>query len=469
VTTLTLRALRNAFVLASLTQCAPVERAGPAPLPPSLIVARAVDRNPDPRVVEVDLEAREGEWQIAPGRTVRGMTYNGGVPGPTIEANVGDTLIVHFTNRLAEPTTIHWHGLRVPAAMDGGPHSQPPVMPGASFEYRFTVPDAGTFWYHPHANEPVQMERGLYGAIVVRAPSEPVVDSEALLLLDDLTLDAAGQIAAPLGVVENHAGREGALALVNGRTDATLSIRAGQRQRWRIINAGSARFYRLALAGHRFTLLATDGGALPAPRAMDELLLVPGDRVEVLVDGTAAPSTTATLQNLPYDRGHGAGLTEAMTVASLQYTAQSPLAPLAPARSERVIEPISSAGVAPKTITFNEFVDRANDRVVFTINGQSYPNVPDINARVGVTEVWDLVNESEMEHPFHLHGFFFQVLSRNGVAESSLSWEDTVQLRGNERVRVAFVPDDRPGAWMFHCHILEHVDNGMMATVHVHP
>lgn len=328
--------------LASLSQCAPAPpRTGPDPFATSLALPRPVDRNPDPRVVEIDLEAREGEWQIEPGRVVRGMTYNGGVPGPTIEARVGDTVIVHFKNSLAEPTTVHWHGLRVPAEMDGGPHSQPPVMPGATFEYRFTVPDAGTFWYHPHAHEGVQMERGLYGAIVVRGDDEPAADAEGVILLDDLTLGADGQILAPQGVVENHAGREGPVSIVNGRSNATLAIRAGQRQRWRIINAGSARFYRLALAGHRFTVIGSDGGLLPSERTVDELTLVPGDRLDVLVDGTGTAGSSATLQNLPYDRGHGAGVTTAMPLVSVQYTREPPLAALPAARVRRAIDAIA--------------------------------------------------------------------------------------------------------------------------------
>ncbi len=444
-------------------------RTGPDPWASALTLARAADRNPDPRVVEIDLEARMGEWEISPGRRVRAMTYNGSVPGPTIEARVGDTVVVHFTNRLDEPTTIHWHGLRVPANMDGGPHSQPPIAPGATFEYRFTVPDAGTFWYHPHMHESVQMERGLYGAIVVRGESEPRADAEGLLVLDDLLLGADGQIAPTGDLLEQHSGREGAVSLVNGRAGVELPMRAGQRQRWRIVNAGSARFYRLALPGHRFTVIGTDGGLVPAPRAVDELTLVPGDRLDVLVDGAGGPGSVATMQNLPYARGHGAGLTAALDVLRVRYAADAPLPLLAAPGAGPRVERIAADGVTPRVVTFNEHIDRDAERVVFTINDRAYPDVPDIVTRVGATEVWELVNQSEMEHPFHLHGFFFQVLSRNGVPEQSVTWEDTLQLKGMERVRIAFRPDNRPGHWMYHCHILEHVDNGMMATLQVAP
>src|SRR5919199_6340327 len=152
----------------------------------------AAEPEPGRTVVAVDLEAREAEWQFTPGRTTRVWGFNGQVPGPTLEARVGDVLEVRFTNRLPEPTTIHWHGLRVPAAMDGTDMVQHPIAPGESFTYRFKLPDAGTFWYHPHSNETVQLERGLYGALVVRGPNEPVLDAERVLVLDDLKLDKHG-------------------------------------------------------------------------------------------------------------------------------------------------------------------------------------------------------------------------------------------------------------------------------------
>ena len=122
-----------------------------------------------------------------------------------------------------------------------------------------------------------------------------------------------------------------------------------------------------------------------------------------------------------------------------------------------------------RQVTFSERIDRDAKRVVFMINERSFPDVPDIVTRVGATEVWDLVNTSEMDHPFHLHGFFFQVVSRNGLPEAAPTWEDMIQLRGEERVRIAFRVDNRPGHWMYHCHILEHVENGMMATLNVIP
>src|SRR6266536_1751548 len=136
-------------------------------------------------LVEVELEAREVEWEFAPGRSITGFGFNGQIPGPRIEANPGDTIAVRLTNRLPQPTLVHWHGIRVPAEMDGTSAVQRQVEPGETFDYRFDVPDAGTFWYHSHANETEQIERGLYGPLIVRGADEPTFDREQVVILDD--------------------------------------------------------------------------------------------------------------------------------------------------------------------------------------------------------------------------------------------------------------------------------------------
>ncbi len=465
------RRVAIAFSIAVLSSCAPA--AGVREVPSGWSVATPLatitDLNPDGSIVELDLVAAPMRWSIAEGRSLDGYAYNGSVPGPLIEARVGDTLVVHFRNDLSEATTIHWHGIRLPANMDGGPQSQPPVPPGGTFEYRFVLADAGTFWYHPHLAESDQMERGLYGAIVVRGDDEPEVDTEAVLLLDDLTLDASGELAPFGGIAEDHGGREGPVQLVNGRLTPAVEARAGERQRWRIVNAGSSRFYRLALAGHTFTVLGGDDGRASAPSSATELFLVPGDRVDVLVDVVAAPGSTVALTNERYPRGHGYGVYAAMSVASLLVEEREALELPAPFEWTREIDRLSG-GAPTRELRFTEAViDTATETVTFAINGESYPDVTPLESNVGAVEVWDLVNESQMDHPFHLHGFFFQVVSRDGVAEERPTWEDTIDLRGLETVRIAFAIDERPGMWMFHCHILDHLGHGMMGMVDVAP
>src|SRR5687768_824315 len=262
----------------------------------------------DPGVVVVELEAAPHAWEIAPGRTVAGYAFNGQVPGPVIHARRGVPLEVRFTNRLPEPTLVHWHGLRVPATMDGTQDVQRPVQPGESFTYRFTPPDAGTFWYHPHANETEQLEKGLYGALIVHGEDEPVLDADRVLVLDDLKLNPEGTAIAEFrssrpiaGFKERHDGREGDVRLVNGKAEPELTMAAGQVERWRFVNASSARYVRLSIGGRPFSLLGTDGGLLGAPVSMREALLTPGDRVDIAV-GPFDEGETIRVESLPYNR-----------------------------------------------------------------------------------------------------------------------------------------------------------------------
>ena len=255
-------------------------------------------------MVEVELEAREVDWEYAPGRSVRGFAFNGEVPGPLIEAEVGDTIEVRFTNSLPQSTTIHWHGLRVPADMDGTEAVQAPVEQGGTFEYRFVVPDAGTFWYHSHVNETEQLERGLYGALIVRGATDPVLDTERVLHLDDLKLGPDGDLAPFGDEHELHAGREGEVRLVNGRQEPELEIAGGQVERWRIVNAANTRYVRLSIGARPFSILGTDGGLLASPLPATEVLITPGERVDLAV-GPFAEGEVLEVDGLPYDRGKG--------------------------------------------------------------------------------------------------------------------------------------------------------------------
>ena len=412
-------------------------------------------------VVNVSLEARETTWQIGPGKTVSGYGFNGQVPGPTIEANVGDTLVVELRNELPEPTSIHWHGLRVPADMDGTELVQRPVQPQEKFEYRFVLPDAGTFWYHPHTNETEQLEKGLYGALVVRGPDEPRLDGERVLALDDVKLDRKGNIARFGGLKERHDGRLGNVRLVNGQENPELHLAAGQVERWRFINASSSRYILLSLGARPFTILGTDGGLIPEPVVATEVLLAPADRVELAV-GPFAPGETLELASLPYDRGmpkDPGGLYATVRVGDAAPShAQIP-------KTLRTIEPLVSGEATPNRTVQLQFGMSLRHGFEWKVEGEAHHQGDPV--RVGDLQVWDIVNETKMDHPFHLHGFFFQVVDVNGSPPQFLSWEDTVNIPANGRVRIAWLPDDRPGSWMYHCHILEHHAAGMMAHFEV--
>ena len=414
-----------------------------------------VEKNPE---VIVELEAYAAEWEVAPGRTLQGWTYNGQVPGPTIEANVGDTVVVRLTNRLDEPTTIHWHGLEVPAEMDGTQVVQRLVEPDETFEYRFNVRTAGTFWYHSHHNETVQMERGLYGAFIVRGNDEPVLDRDRVFVLDDVKVNRKGDFAKFGGWMDGHMGREGGVRLVNGVQEPMIELAAGQLERWRFVNASSARYVLLSLGGREFTIVGTGGGLIEAPVAATEHLLPPGDRVEVVV-GPFEEGAEFSMESLPYDRHTGKKKVERF--ATVRVTASEPSRAYLPARL-RTIEPLASIDAKPtRVVTMSEKLSlrRGTD---FMMNGEMHHN--DAPVTVGDLQVWDVVNASHMDHPFHLHGFSFQVLSINGEAPAFLAWQDVVNVPPHGRVRIAWMPDDRPGFWMYHCHILEHHAGGMMAN-----
>src|SRR4051794_16802348 len=390
----------------------------------------------------VELEARETDWEDAPGHSVSGMGFNGSIPGPLIEAEVGDTLQVRLTNRLSQPTTIHWHGLRIPAAMDGTASVQTAVEPSESFTYEFSVPDAGTFWYHTHVNETEQLERGLYGPLVVRGPREPALDADRVLMLDDLKLDAAGQLSPFGDDHELHAGREGDVRLVNGAQEPELQLAGGQVERWRVVNAANTRFMRLSIGGRPFSILGSDGGLLEAPVAAPEVLATRGERVELAV-GPFAEGDVLELEALPYDPGRGEPRRERF--ATIRVGRAEPSAASVP-DVLRAIEPLAADGIEPtRTVSMKALMHGGH--------GQR-----DDDVRVGELQVWELVNETSQDHPFHLHGFFFQVL-----ADGAVAWKDTVNVPQKKSVRIAWLPADRPGEWMYHCHILEHHAMGMMA------
>ncbi|HVH66358.1 MAG TPA: multicopper oxidase family protein [Gemmatimonadales bacterium] len=387
------------------------------------------------RVIQVELEAREIDWEFVHGSRTRAWGYNGQIPGPTLEGQVGDVFEIRFTNRLPQPTNIHWHGLRVPAAMDGTEMVQRSVAPGETFVYRFRLPDAGTFWYHPHSNEPVQLEMGLYGPLIVRGGDEPRLDAERVLVLDDVRLDKQGQVAPFGGIVEHHDGREGDTRLVNGKAEPVLEIAAGQIERWRIINASSARYVRLSVGGKPFKLLGTDGGLLEAPVIINEILLATADRVDIAV-GPFAQGEEVSIDALQYLRKTMRKRKDER-FATLRVGAPRPTAARIPDRLRR-IAPLAPANASPnRTVTLG--VKLSLRRMVdFVINRERHHH--DKPVKAGELQVWDVVNTTLMDHPFHLHGFFFQVLAVNGKPPEWRSWEDVVNVPPRATVRIAWLP-----------------------------
>ena len=255
--------------------------------------------------VTYQLEASQFPWEIADGKTISAWGFNQQVPGPSIRARKGDTVVVKVKNNLSEPTMIHWHGIRLPSSMDGTGDVRKPIQPGEEFEYKFAVPDAGTFWYHSHANETEQMERGMYGSLIVEDPADPVFDAERVLMIDDMKLTKDNSFKENNWFlpkfVERHDGREGNVALINGKEMPMIILNAGQTERWRIINASSARYVKLRLGGNAFQLIGTDGGLIETPQTLTQILLTPGERIDIAV-GEFKEGDTFHVESLPYNR-----------------------------------------------------------------------------------------------------------------------------------------------------------------------
>jgi FtsP/CotA-like multicopper oxidase with cupredoxin domain len=223
----------------------------------------------------VHLDAVKHAWEISPGIIVHGYGYNEQVPGPTLEASVGDTLFVRFTNSLLEPTSICWHGPGSTAEIDRTEHAAAAVQPGGTLEYQLELTDAGTFWYHAVIDDRPQSASGLYGALLVRDPAEPGFDSEQVLVFGDSTLIVLNGSTVLTPVPERGGHREEHM-LLNGVLEPQILLTAGHRERWRLVNATATRL-RLSLSGHRMTVIGTLGTPLSAPVEVDEVALGPGE------------------------------------------------------------------------------------------------------------------------------------------------------------------------------------------------
>jgi FtsP/CotA-like multicopper oxidase with cupredoxin domain len=446
--------------------------AQPAGWADELQLAEATDLNPSPTIVEVALDARPASLQLMPGVTTPSWTYNGTVPGPLIRAHVGDRVIVHFTNHLPESSTVHWHGVRLPAAMDGVPgHTQQAVATGGAFDYSFVVPDASLFWYHPHFDSAAQVGDGLYGPLLVEDPSEPAdLGDPTVIVLSDVALNADGTLEDPTasGDFGTLFGREGNVLLVNGKVLPTLLARPGLRQRWRIVNSAKSRFFQLAMEGHTFVQIGNDGGFLEAPVETDRVLVLPGGRVDLLVVPTGAAGSTVAVREVPYDRGYGSTFGRSdEPLFNIRFTDDAPVvdAPLPPRL--RTIAPLALDTAVSRSIDLTQ--DVVDNKLVLGINGIPFSDSQPFTAHTGDTEVWTINNTTDWDHPFHLHGFFFQPLDDAGAPLPSPEWRDTFDIPQHKTKMIAVKYDDREGMWMFHCHVLDHAEGGMMGMLMLGP
>ncbi|MEO8181497.1 MAG: multicopper oxidase family protein [Deltaproteobacteria bacterium] len=422
-------------------------------------------------------ELREFEIVAAPttlplidGRQLEVWAYNGQVPGPTLRVRVGDTVRVRFANHLPQPTTLHWHGIRLPNAMDGVPGvTQPPIALGGSFVYEFVVPDAGTFWFHPHVRASEQVERGLFGVLIVEDREPLPFFREVLWVLDDWLLGSDGQLVGDFNTRHDlaHDGRWGNWITVNGRARATETVAAGERIRLRMVNVANGRVFSPDLSAFDASVIAFDGLYTDRPLATGGLEIAPGNRVDV---DLSVPVALAGREVEILDRftRRASPIATANVVAEIQPTPVGRLA-FRPA-SERWPD---AASARPA------FDFRLNARaggpfgIEWMINETPFRHEAGDHGhpasyRLSLDQWAKLrfINESFRLHPMHLHGQFFYVVARNDQPVDEGHWRDTVLIHPHETVDVALKPRD-VGLWMLHCHILEHAESGMMTLLQV--
>jgi FtsP/CotA-like multicopper oxidase with cupredoxin domain len=263
-------------------------------------------------------------------------------------------------------------------------------------------------------------------------------------------------------MIERHDGREGETALLNGREEPVIRMHAGQMERWRLVNASSARYILLELDGRPFLHIGTDGGLLERARTISRVLITPGERADIVV-GPFREGERISITSLPYDRTTMLKA-KRRTYGTIEVGAAKPSTAHIP-QTLRVIEPLAPQD-APASRQVRLSVGASlKHGLDFRVNGTTH--MEDKPVRVGELQVWEVSNASLMDHPFHLHGFFFQVLEMNGQAPDHAAWKDTLNLPPRSRAKIAWMPDNRPGKWMYHCHILEHHAAGMMAHFEV--
>ena len=440
-------------------------------------LSRLANEATTPGLFKAKLTAGSTTARFAEGLDTPILAYNGTSPGPLIEAVEGDRVEITFANRIAdEASTIHWHGMPVPANQDGNPMD--PVATGTDRTYSFDLPEgsAGSYWYHPHPHGKTaeQVYRGLAGAFVVKPKADPIPAAygDTVLVFTDLRLAADGTLPDNT-MTDLMNGRVGDHVLVNGQKNPILTVPFGTKRRFRFYNATNARFLRLSFDGAPMTIIGTDGGLLEAPVAADDILLSPAERLELIV--SFEKPGTATLSTLDYDRGWmgagrpaDAGLT--LFTVDVSETPAEPVPPL-PDR----LRPMAQFGApaVSRRFVFTETMamNATGMEMGFLINGAAFDmKRVDIVAKAGQVELWEIVNKADMDHPFHVHGTQFQVVEHERGGEISKpayrAWKDTVNVARGETVRL-LLRQDRPGPRMYHCHILEHEQLGMMGIVDV--
>lgn len=418
-------------------------------------------------VLDLDLRVAATDVEVG-GVTARMLTYNGTVPGPTLHLRPGDRLRVHFTNELDQPTNLHTHGLLV-SAEDSGDNPFLSIEPGETFDYVIDLPDdhpEGVFWYHPHRHGLVadQVFAGLYGAIVVDS-EEWGESAPRVVVISDTTIEQSR--VAKVSGVDRMRGRIGETLLVNGRVSPRLESGVGSVERLLLVNACASRYLDLELGGSPMSLRGFDSGAFEGNREVERLLLVPGSRADVLV---TMPEEPVDLMALAYDAGADGMMGSATPADAVVLT----LAPTPDAeRATTATAPAAASSAAPndlrgRTLTHARTLTFTMGGMRFLIDGRAFDAArTDQEVALGAVEEWTLSNGTGMDHPFHLHTWPMQIVRVDGELVDDIDVRDVVDVPAGQEVVVRIAFDQLPGRTVYHCHILDHEDQGMMGVVAV--
>ncbi len=436
-----------------------------------------------------DLAIQDGTSRFFPGLDTATRGINGAYLGPVLRMRAGETVRLNVTNRLSEDTTLHWHGMTLPARADGGPHQI--IRAGTTWSPEYPIRErAATMWYHSHLLGATARHvwQGIAGMIVIddaesdalALPRDWGVD-DIPVVLQDRRFYEDGAMPYEEGMRDRMMGMIGNFPLINGTIAPWLPVTT-QRIRLRLLNGANASIYNLRFSdGRRFHQIASDGGLLPAPVALSQLTLAPGERAEIVVALDAGKPVRLQSVAAPASRGMGRGMgmmggmmgggEQSPVFDMLELRPADSLAP-SPALPARLADlPVPDPGTARRTRRFVLEMPMGPRMMLgggFTINGKAMDMTRiDARPRMGEAEIWEIGNTGPMRHPFHIHDTQFRILDRDGrpPAANEAGLKDTVLVDPGETVRLLVRFDhyrdpDRP--YMFHCHILEHEDAGMM-------
>lgn len=458
--------------------------------------------NPGSGVVDVTLEVKEVDWDIG-GQKLAALTYNGVVPGPTIVADVGDELVLTVKNLSPHETILHPHGFILPHKEDGTGLSQAAIKPGQSHTHRFKLLHPGTYWYHSHSHHDAakQIGRGLYAAIIVRDKKDPQM-TEKVIVISNVKVDREKGVALPpnpRNLAETHD------YLINGKLSRSTTIRPGESQRLRVVNATVEHVVHLRLSnGRSFTQIATDGGLTDRPYEMKELFLDAAERADIVVTAPADATESFELiaERIPiipkvpagnskndplamlwsriqqsYNPPHAQSLLKFTVEGAPTQAASLPAALAETPVPTREYIMAQSPAIREFTVGFSPALAPGGLAMLFPLNtpiedyadpqNGIYPVTPRPVEKLGTWVIHRWKNNSPSRHPIHVHGFRFVVLSRNGAEDPIKGWKDTADLPAYGDLEYAIELKGYPGEWLYHCHFEGHMEMGFMGSMTV--